>query len=64
MEIVAYKCRPFSVLVDEFLSHFALLYCHVVDIYISQPTGPVFFPYCSSSQRSAVVFSAHPALDE
>ena len=25
MEIVAYKGRPFSVFVDEFLSHFALL---------------------------------------
>ena len=36
MEIVAYKGRPFSVFVDEFLSHFALLYCHVVDMYIYQ----------------------------
>ena len=37
MEIVAYKGRPFSGFVDDFfLSHFALLYCHVVDIYIYQ----------------------------
>ena len=36
MEIIAYKGRPFSVLVDEFLSHFALQKCHVVDMYIYQ----------------------------
>ena len=36
MEIVAYKGRPFTVFVGDFLSHFALLYCHVVYMYIYQ----------------------------
>ena len=47
METFAYKGSPFSVFVDDFLSHFALLQCHVVDMYTYQnsqkiqPTGPM-----------------------
>ena len=70
MEIVAYKGRPFSVFVDEFLSHFALdsamwLICIFIKNHKNTTNRTyVVCPYCSSSQRSAVVFSAHPALDE
>ena len=46
MEIVVYKGRPFSVFVEEFLSHFALLLACGCYVYLSkftkiQPTGPM-----------------------
>ena len=70
MEIVAYKGRPFSVFVDEFLSHLhyysamCLIYIFIKIHNNAINRTYVVCPYCSSSQRSAVVFSAHPALDE
>ena len=48
MEIVAYKGRPFSVFVDGFVSHFALLqlysnhptlYCHFRNIEVDSKDG-------------------------
>ena len=61
MEIVAYKGRPFSVFVDEFLSYFALLYCHVVDMYIYQNSQKIQ-PTGSMSSVLTVLLRRDPPL--
>ena len=63
------KVGPFSVFVDEFylILHYSAMWLICIFIKIHKNTinrTYVVCPYCSSSQRSAVVFSAQPALDE
>ena len=63
------KVGPFPFLLMNFylILHYSAMWLICMFIKIHKNTTNrtyVVCPYCSSSQRSAVVFSAHPALDE
>ena len=63
------KVGPFPFLLMNFylILHYSAMWLICIFIKIHKNTTNrtcVICPYCSSSQRPAVVFSAHPALDE
>ena len=64
------KVGPFPFLLMNYyliLHYYSVMWLICIFIKIHKNTTNrtcVVCPYCSSSQRSAVVFSAHPALDE
>ena len=63
------KVGPFPFLLKNFylILHYSAMWLICIFIKIHKNTTNrtyVVCPYCFSSQRSAVVFSAHPALDE
>ena len=58
MEIIAYKGRPFSVFVDGFVSHFALLQCTATTL------CTVIFETSRSNRMMAAILNLLMRLDQ